>query len=49
LIGKIVTKLQFIRKIHNKIQIDKNMEKMQDKKLDTNEPKKKDFEMEFDL
>jgi len=33
--------VQFIRKVHNKIQIDKNIERVQDRQQDTNKEKKK--------
>jgi hypothetical protein len=35
------TKVQFIRKVHNKIQIDKNIEKVQEKQQYSNKPKNK--------
>jgi hypothetical protein len=39
LLGKMPTKIWFIREVHNKMQIDKNIERVQDKPQDQNKTK----------
>jgi hypothetical protein len=41
LFGKMRMKVQFPRKVHNTIQIDRNIERVQNKQQDTNREKKR--------
>jgi hypothetical protein len=46
----MLTKVSFFREVHNKIETNKNIKRVQDKQQNTkNKRSKKDFEMEFDL